>query len=552
MELKGHERSHPVLEFAYAEWNRLQQLAASQHINSDCKPVWLGTWEQLQNVDATLLERMRNKHASIYSDSFFITESDNHIVIAGKGRRAVLFGVYQYAQEVWGMHAVYPQLDEASCEFSIQDSDKLSPFRPGEIRYYSPRMERRGFVFETIHDVPYLTAMLHWFGPNKINEVFFTFSLWDKVKEELAPEIIKRGIDVTLGGHSMKFIQGLYSSDVSMNQQEKVTADHPYTAKEQFDFEQLDWQQPMFEQIAHYCRSVPGLTRLSLWPEDVAAGNTSEFLQQYIAFTERLQTYLFHGGISVEVEHIAYNAGLAWSMLELEGESSQHIDTLFAYWGRDYRYSYEKSDHETDHRAERALCQWSEQTTKHGRKLTVFEYYSDHFMLTNLFSVLTKRITEDIAFYEGLGLHGMLNLVVPYRGDEDYPWKWAGGLNSYIFARAMWSNHIEPIMEEYYLYYPQHERKAVKEIIDLLEHKLSEVTSWNVPLFPARAVDPGKVDHAALYNQEIAAMLDDIAEQVGQAILHSSLEEHHRIIKLATYASGYAKRLSEQWLSVAK
>lgn len=546
MELKGQEQhSHPVLEFAYAEWNRLQQLAGR-----DSKPVWLGTWEQLHDVDAALLERMRKKRASIYSDSFFITESVNHIVIAGKGQRAVLFGAYQYAQEVWGVHAVYPQLDEASPEFSIQESDKLSPLRPGEIRYYSPRMERRGFVFETIHDVPYLSAMLHWFGLNKINEVFFTFSLWDKVKDELAPEIMKRGINVTLGGHSMKFIQSLQSSDLLI-QQEKEMADHPYTAKEQFDFEQLDWQQPMFEQIAQYCRSVPGLKRLSLWPEDVAAGSTSEFLQQYIAFTERLQTYLHHAGISIEVEHIAYNAGLAWNMLELEGESSQHIDTLFAYWGRDYRYSYEKSDHETDHRAERALRQWCEQTTKHGRKLTVFEYYSDHFMLTNLFSILTRRITEDIAFYEGLGLHGMLNLVVPYRGDEDYPWKWAGGLNSYIFAKAMWSDQFDVMMEEYYLYYPQHERKAVKEIIDLLEQKLSEVTSWNVPLFPARAVDPGKVDHAAMYNQEIAAMLDNIAEQVGQAVLHSCLEEHHRVIKLAAYVSGYAKRLSEQWLLAA-
>lgn len=348
----------------------------------------------------------------------------------------------------------------------------------------------------------------------------------------------------------MKFIQSLQSADPTIHQQEMETADHPYTAKEQFDFEQMDWQQPMFEQIAEYCRSVPGLTRLSLWPEDMAASHASEFLQHYMNFTERLQTYLHQAGIPIEVEHIAYNAGLAWNMLEMEGESSKYIDTLYAYWGRDYRYSYEKSEHGTDHRAERALRQWSEQTTKHGRKLTVFEYYSDHFMLTNLFSVLTRRITEDIAYYEGLSLHGMLNLVVPYRGEEDYPWKWASGLNSYIFAKSMWSVHYEQMMKDYYLYYPQHERKAVQDIIELLERKLPAVTSWNVPLFPARAVDPGKVD-ASPYKQEIAAMLEDIAVQVKQAILDSGLDEHHRVIELATYVSGYAKRLSEQWLLVA-
>lgn len=60
--------------------------------------------------------------------------------------------------------------------------------------------------------------------------MFFTFSLWDRIKDEAAPELAKRGIGLTLDGHSMKFFLVRQKSD------SRQAADHPYTAKKQLDY----------------------------------------------------------------------------------------------------------------------------------------------------------------------------------------------------------------------------------------------------------------------------------------------------------------------------
>src|SRR5690606_7713280 len=118
----------------------------------------------------------------------------------------------------------------------------------------------------------------------------------------------------------------------------------------------------------------------------------------------------------VKVEHIAYNAGLSWEMLErLEAEASGTVDNLYAYWGRNYGAPLADAAAPETLRAFRSLTDWREQTAARGRELTVFEYYSDHFMLSYLFPMLTGRIAEDLREYHRLGVDGVINLVVPYR-----------------------------------------------------------------------------------------------------------------------------------------
>lgn len=533
-----------VLAFAQQEWERLRKLNS----RAVGKAVWLCTWEQLRHAEADLLDQANKQFKAIYSDSFFIIEKEEQIIIAGNGDRAVLFGVYQYAQDVWGLHAVYPLLgDESLNEFSDPKDASTRAYTVNEIHIFSPAMERRGFVFETINDPSYLKAMIHWFGQNKINEMFFTFSLWDQVKEHIAPEIRKRGIQVTLGGHSMKFLQKLNTEEADHPQE---TANHPYTAKEQFDFENKDWQLPLIHKIIAYCRTVPNLTTISLWPEDIAAKQSSDFVRPYIEFTELLKDELARAGLSLSVEHIAYNAGLAWHMLELSGDNSASIDTLYAYWGRDYRFGYVDSPKVEDKRAEAALKQWAAAVSNKERKLTIFEYYSDHYMLTNLFPNLSRRIIEDVTYYSQYELHGMTNLVVPYRGEDDYSWKRASGLNSYVFAQAFWIRDYEQIMDNYYSYYPKHERASARRLMEAIEEELAAVTSWNVVLFPARATDPLQIRNGKQHKEAVIAMLQQIEEKLEAAVQDSTLVQEHAVARLANYVISYARRIKEQWISL--
>ena len=175
-------------------------------------------------------------------------------------------------------------------------------------------------------------------------------------------------------------------------------------------------QDKVIQKIVAICLENEVITRISLWPEDIGIDekNASGFLPTYIRFTEKLKEALNEEGLQVEVEYIVYNAGLSWNMLERENqtEASDQVDALYAYWGRDYSSAID-SNEPRQFRAYQTLQDWNEQTKKRGRSLTVLEYYSDHFMLSELFPPLLTRIQQDLQDYKQLNVNGVLNLIVP-------------------------------------------------------------------------------------------------------------------------------------------
>jgi hypothetical protein len=179
-------------------------------------------------------------------------------------------------------------------------------------------------------------------------------------------------------------------------------------------------------------------------------------------------------------------------MLELqEGmETSEDINTLFAYWGRDYSQGWQDYERKEEQRAHLSLQSWVKETTKRNKDLTIFEYYSDHFMLSHLFPSLPGRIVEDLEYYRALGITAITNLVVPYpQADESYSWKWAQGYNSYVFSRAVWGDSYEAITKDYWNTYAKEERTTLRKAMERTGEILQRISAYNVPLFPSRIVD---------------------------------------------------------------
>ncbi|MFD0959280.1 hypothetical protein [Paenibacillus chungangensis] len=527
---------HPVISFAYGEWERLKEAFAGKSGSEHTGEVWIGTWEELLSCKPELAGKIHPED-SRYSDDYVMIEWEGSLMLAGKSERAALYAVYRYAQEEWGAHWIYP----GEATVIVPDLNRCN--KRGEV--YSPRMERRGFVFETVNDAAYMKLMIDWLVKNGINELFFTFSLWDQIGGEIASSIVERGISITLGGHSLKFF---------LDNEREIPyseAEHPYTSKRQVDFQSSDWQRLLITKVISYCKHVPNLHRLSLWPEDVATGDAEGFLGAYVQFTEMLRDELLAADVNVEVEHIVYNAGLSWSMLERAGSDTSHsVNTLLAYWGRDYSYGYEDSPHKSDARARRALLDWDEALHRSGRKLTIFEYYSDHFMLSSLFPFIPRRIAEDMSYYESLRVHGIVNLVVPNLDKvADYPWKWAHQFNSYVFCRALWDDDIERIMDDYYQYYAPEERRAIRSLYEELERLLPQLSMWNIPLFPARAVDPEKAIAATEeWRERIVELLQDISGSVREQLRQPEIKEGSMPYRFGQHIVERADDLCRRWM----
>ncbi|WP_042462008.1 hypothetical protein [Neobacillus dielmonensis] len=417
----------------------------------------------------------------LQDDAFQVIQEEKEIYIVGSNPRSVLFGVYAVCKQWFG----YKWVHFFSKEKVSFDDQQIVPI------IHKGKMKRRGLVVENYDDPDFLVQLIDWAAKHYVNELFFTFMLWDKVKPIVEKEITKRGLSITLGGHSMHYL--LKESSVS--------------EKTQINFADDTWKDRMIHTISEYCAETSSIERISLWPADIGIEDDQPFLARYMAFTEQIQKQLPH----IQVEHIAYNAGLSWKMLELteEVESSSSVNTLFAYWGRNYQQSFTN-----EARPMNALQKWRDAATMKQRELTVFEYYSDHFMLGDLFPPLFNRIHEDIELFYQLGIENLVNLIVPYVPKEHakewdvlYPWKEIQLMNGYYFARLSWGDQWEEVEKDFYSIFEEHQTE-VKQALEKLEVVVSEVSKWNVPLFPNRIMDPEKVKN----HNDIPLILHDLTK----------------------------------------
>ncbi|NME06483.1 alpha-glucuronidase family glycosyl hydrolase [Psychrobacillus sp. BL-248-WT-3] len=446
-------------------------------------------------------------------DGFAIVKQGTNIWIIGEEPRSVLYGVYKYCEMVLGYR--WTQLDQEEIfQAPLQEQEELSTF--------NPTFQRRGNIIETIDNSTFINSLIDWGVKNGHNEYFFTFFLWEKVKRYVAPTLKKRGVKVTLGGHSLQFL--LNEIGIQSAKQENI----------QFFTRDKIIQEKVIQKIVAICKENEVISRISLWPEDVGIGekNASDFMSSYILFTENLNKYLKRSGLQVEVEHIVYNAGLSWSMLERDNNTniSSEVDILFAYWGRNYAESIE-SQEINQQRANHSLKDWNAGATQNGRNLTVLEYYSDHFMLSELFPPLAKRIDEDVRDYRRQNVAGILNLIVPPHVkdhstelDKSYPWMWAQHFNNYIYTKLVWGQSLSESLEQYFQIYAS-DSTQIKEAFLFLEEIISPHTKWNVPLFPARVVDPEKITDTA-ERQGVVCFLNEIGKHLGQ----TDFEETERLL----------------------
>jgi len=449
-------------------------------------------------------------------DSFEIVEKNRRFFITGQSQRACLYGLYTLIQQQ--NQQAFVTLDKPSTVYYETNFEQA--------KCYVPKVKRRGNVFETINDRQFIVQMIDTGVKNGLNEFFFTFFLWEELAPHILDELQKRGVHVTLGGHSLRFLlaraQGQYTSkdaiDGAINDLIGVKTD--FTMENKIGnvhfLNNPDLQRRVIEQVVLYCKQYEIVTRISLWPEDISVKGleAQQFLPLYMEFSEKLQRALTDEQCHVAVEHIVYNAGLCWEMLERNThEVSQHLNILHAYWGRNYTEYYENKP---DRRAYKALLDWKSQSEQ---QVTIFEYYSDHFMLSELFPPLWHRIQQDVDSY-ALANDGILNLVVPLHRDtakadhlENYDYQQIQQYNNFIFCRSMWEGfELQPLE---ILLRANGNPQLTTELIYEVEQAIATHSKYNSILFPSRVVE-GKPSSFAVEIMKDLKRMDEVLQRVTQ------------------------------------
>ncbi len=445
------------------------------------------------NSDFQLIYHLKLDN-NLDSDGFSIAVDDNNIYLIGLNERSVLFAVYTYLEKYIGFSWPHVGEDVYSNKSIVYPSTAKEDFKPD---FFD-----RGFNLETGFTDDDMLSFVDWIAKNRMNTVAIPFHCWDKFKDIVSQQIIKRGIKLVLSGHSyFKFLpKEKYYAD---NPQWYALIDGKRKETGQLCFANKQAIDTLYKNVLDYLNQQPTVSRLSIWPADnkqlceCEQCSQFSFLENYCRFTSNLKSFLADKGYVIEVDHLAYNAALSETMLHAPDNADAHenIDTQLAFWGRNYKFPLAESPILTDQKSKDTIVNWSKLRQAKSQSLYILEYYTDYWMLSPLFPPLTNVIAKDMSFYKSIGVQGMYSLCVGcsfgfFKG-KGYPWQWRQGLNMYVFAKACWDSNldVDAVSDAYFTdYYGEYAQEATK-IFKILEQNLPSLTSCNIPLFRLRFVD---------------------------------------------------------------
>lgn len=469
--------NEPPLEFAAEELQKYTDMIFKE--NSACPELKFNI-----SIDKSL---------NAVRDEFRISSSSGWINLEGANPRAALFAAYAFLEEY--LQVRWHHAGDETIPESVPEIMEI------KTKTYSADFADRGFNLETYHNEHDMKLFIDWMAKNRMNNAAMPFRLWDDLKNAVYPEIQKRGLKLSLSGHSyFHFLpREKYFSE---HQEWFALTNGKRMEKGQLCFSNQECQDTFCKNVLSFLKEQPHIDRLSIWPADNKYCCECEecskqiFLESYIQLISKLKDYLETNGFNTEIDHLAYNASLEDAMLAPpESGEPLSIDTQLAFWGRDYSQPLEISKAPSDINAKKHIEDWAKLHGKGENGLHILEYYTDYWMLTSLYPPLAEVIPEDMRFYKKIGTKGMFTLGVacqygPFKG-KNYPWQWRQGLNLYLFAKYCWNteNDIKELLADYFTSYYGDCAEEAEKIFVLLENSLAPLTAFNIPLFRLRFPD---------------------------------------------------------------
>ncbi|MCW5977909.1 MAG: DUF4838 domain-containing protein [Bryobacteraceae bacterium] len=279
-------------------------------------------------------------------DSFVVRINDGRIVLAGASPRGTLFSVYYFLEKYLGCgwlvpgDEYVPRADEVTVPAKVEDSESpafayraisLFPYADSQI---GDRLRSNALFTYALLQVT--KDRIDWAAKNRLNYVHPCVNeagpaLWEKVnsREQIVPEVTKRGLGLHYGGHSY----------FAWLPPEKYFASHPeyYTAVQNGKPQSLNLANPevaevMAKNIAEFLEKNPEISIVTVWMNDAPAVCTTpgclemegtlrlsvsnppdsyppmlSFSNASLKFTNAVAKILSKTHPEVVVNHLAYN-----------------------------------------------------------------------------------------------------------------------------------------------------------------------------------------------------------------------------------------------------
>jgi len=424
-----------------------------------------GQWDEgtkcISVGNTTLFLRYLNPPEDGRYDKFMIKRVRDNILLNGNNKRGVLYAVYNLLESCAGISFALADNEYVpeSSAVPLPDNDVIE-------QAHLANREVVGHPSDTSENIKRIDYLVKNLG----NSIQFTLSYWKENREAISAEIMKRGLDVTIGGH-------IYS---------EFLPEKEYFDKHPEWFPEINGVRTRgTEQICYSSKGVDilvehivlgfkecwteGIRRFSLWYGDNALFCSCENCRQHTFYDHYMQLVSYikkelekAGIISVALDFVIYNSDNEHkSDLTLLSPNftkrPDNINIFYSYWGRDYSQPLADSISPYDIHSYACLKEWCRLFKSADNYSRVGEYYADSNQLTAMAPVIPDRIKDDILTYKNVGIDGMhVCIHLWWSPHATYPMFWVMSFNLFAYLRFAWdhnlstSNLFQPMLKKYF------------------------------------------------------------------------------------------------------
>ena len=389
----------------------------------------------------------------------FIVQCDGqNLFILGGSDRAVLYGVYAFLEHL-GCRWFYPRPEE-------EVVPNLPTIQVNKIRLAEkPEMALRGLYFVPIihRDIQIIKNFIDWMGKRRLNMFlthpgFYTKHLcdiiqWPNVREQILPEIKKRGIMLNMSLHT-----ALYHFPP-----DKYFSEHPEwfalvngkRQPSQICYSNRQAVDAYAQSITEYARKNPQVDIIGCWPMDglgYCECNDCKQPDLILEAVNEVARRVKKVRPDVIVEHLLYHISN-----NLPTRVLPESNVLVLWCGRDSE-----------------MKEWADVCKRAGSKgVYQLEYmWGNKYNFKGSAKLCPSDVVQSLKTTVENGLIGITPLFIP-----TYNW-WRSGLNIYVFSQIAWNHDadLDEILNDYYHRYYREASAPMKTYFGLW---------WN------RIVDPG-------------------------------------------------------------
>lgn len=340
----------------------------------------------------------------VKEDSFTIHTEDNHFVLAGENDRGTLYASYHLLKKI-GVKFLAPDFEsyEGNAE-EVPDNktvqvQKFDTLEEPDMKLRRKYMEE-GFSFNQ-QNAKEVVDWMAKHGLNILNAPYDYNGLgkmkWDDFRDDVSPELEKRGIDAEVGGHGFE----------SFLPKEKYQDEHPDWFEDGhnvFDVANDEAVQEYVDQVVDYLKERPEIKVFDAWPPD-GVNWTDNALEKYgspsnaYAHVVNELTDAIHEELpGVRIEAIAYQS-------HIDPPDKEHMfnkDTIidFAPISRSQTVPIYEGENK---QFVDVIDQWKD---AYDGDFAIYSYYR-RYSYHSAPIVLGKLIGEDIPYYKEKGVNGI-------------------------------------------------------------------------------------------------------------------------------------------------